>query len=271
MSAITSVASIRRPEVWPGNHSIRACIYLSRRHCDTPLTARTSGETGLGVKKPRKAGQGEAGTGSSSADRRVAEFIIQRENPEANGGTFSIVATSWEASSLDPIGPHEIAIAHPQIPGQKIRIVPQFVRAFIDAVERYHAHKELYEKVYNVLREVGTDPSVLVWTVRSWTVRRRWVPKAEGLRLMEQAHRHARGLRNAVVRQHETAVAVEQHVRRLHVEVQDAVTMRGGERREQIDDQTPGRLLVSALHEWPRVGEARLAQLRTPCPCRPMR
>lgn len=61
-------------------------------------------------------------------------------------------------SSADPYSADELKLRHPTETGALIRVVPAFVRAFIDAIERYHAHKELYEKVFNVLRSVGESP-----------------------------------------------------------------------------------------------------------------
>ncbi|MCB9762528.1 MAG: hypothetical protein H6739_22205 [Alphaproteobacteria bacterium] len=62
-------------------------------------------------------------------------------------------------SPLDPDGADDIILRDPtSAEPAKLRLVPSFVRSFVEAVERYHAHRELYEKVFSVLKRVGIAP-----------------------------------------------------------------------------------------------------------------
>ncbi|MFH1465887.1 MAG: hypothetical protein ABIO70_15980 [Pseudomonadota bacterium] len=53
----------------------------------------------------------------------------------------------------DPTNPSQYV--YEELP---LRIVPQFVRAFIEAVEHYHTHNKLYEKCFQEVRERGVAP-----------------------------------------------------------------------------------------------------------------
>ena len=76
------------------------------------------------------------------------------------------------------------------------------------------------------------------------------------LPLLQHPPAHARGLSDAEIRQDESAVAVEEHVGGLHVQVQDRGAVSCAQGGEQVRHQPPGLLLVELPDHGPGVRQA---------------
>lgn len=59
----------------------------------------------------------------------------------------------------DPRGPNETMITDPVLADASLRIVPRFVDAFTQAEKQHNAHRDLYNKAFCVLRDMGRMPS----------------------------------------------------------------------------------------------------------------